>query len=63
MHLYCKDKFFFICGDFHARVGDFDCIPGVDDIPARSIIDYCLNKEGEALCDILIDINSYILNG
>ena len=33
VNLYCKDTFFFICGDFNARCGNLkDFIPGVDNI-------------------------------
>ena len=64
VHSVCKDKFFFICGDFNARCGNLeDYIPGVDNLPERDVIDYCINKEGETLCNFLIDTNCCILNG
>lgn len=63
VHLYCRDMFFFICGDFNARCGDLeDFIPGVDSIPERNVVDYYVNKEGESLCEFL-DTNCCILNG
>ena len=36
VHVYCKDKDFFIWGDFNGRLGELeDFIPGVDSIPER----------------------------
>ena len=63
MHSVCKDKFF-ICGDLNARCGNLEnYILGVDNIPERDVIDYCINKEGETLCNFLIDTNCCILKG
>ena len=64
VHVYCKDKQFFICGDFNSRVGDLeDFIPGVDSLPERNVVDFHINKEGEQLCDFLINTDCCILNG
>ena len=64
VHIYCQDKQFFICGDFNGRVGDLeDYIPGVDILPERNVVDFHVNKEGERLCDFLIDTDCCILNG
>lgn len=61
---YCKDELFYICGDFNGRCGDLeDYIAGVDCIPERDVVDYTVNKEGERLCDFLIDSNCCIMNG
>ena len=35
----------------------------MDNLPERDVIDYCINKEGETLCNFLIDTNCCILNG
>ena len=64
MHQYCKKEMFYICGDFNARCSDFnDFIEGVDTIQSRHVIDFTSNKNGELLCEFLIDINCCILNG
>ena len=61
---HCNDELFYICGDFSGRCGDLeDYIAGVDCIPDRDVIDYTINKEGERLCDCLIDSNCCIMNG
>ena len=61
---HCNDKLLYICGDFNVRFGDLeDYIAGVDCIPERDVIDYTINKEGERLCDFLIDSNCCIMNG
>ena len=64
VHVYCKDKDFFICGDFNGRLGELeDFIPGVDSIPERSVVDFHINSEGERLCEFLINTDCCILNG
>ena len=61
---HCNDELFYICGDFNGRCGDLeDYIAGVDCIPDRDVIDFTINKEGERLCDFLIDSNCCIMNG
>ena len=59
--VYFKDKKFYICGDFNGRVGSLDFIPGIETSTERNVVDYRVNKEGNRLCDFLID--SCILNG
>ena len=64
VHTFCKDKEFFICGDFNSRLGELeDFIPGEDNIPQRNIVDFHLNSEGENLCEFLINTDCCILNG
>ena len=64
IHKYCKEDFFYICGDFNSRCGDLeDFIAGVDSIPDRNVIDYTINKEGERFCEFLIDSNCCMMNG
>ena len=57
VYVYCKDKPFYICGDFNGRVGALeDFIPGVDTIhvPERNVVDFYVNKEGERVCDFFL---------
>ena len=64
IHNYCKDAFFYLCGDFNRRCGDLeDFIARVDSIPDRNVIDYTINKEGERFCEFLIDSNCCMMNG
>ena len=57
-------QLFYICGDFNGRCGNLeDYIAGIDHIPERDVIDYTINKEGERLCDFLVDSNCCIMNG
>ena len=54
IHFYCKDDFFYLCGDFNGRYGDLeDLIAGVDSIPDRKVVDNAINKEGEQFCEFL----------
>ena len=62
VHIYCKDKQFFICGDFNGRVGE-DFIPSVHILPERKVVDFYVNKERERVCEFLIDTDCCILNG
>ena len=64
VHVYCKDKQFYICRDFNGRVGALeDFIPGVDTIQERSVVDFYVNKEGERVCEFFIDTDCCVLNG
>ena len=64
IHSYCKDDFFYLCGDFNGRCGDLeDFIAGVDSIPDRNVVDYTINKECERFCEFLIDSNCCMTNG
>ena len=56
VHIFCKDKVFYICGDFNSRLGELeDFIPGVGNIPQRNIVDFHLNSEGKNFCEFLIN--------
>ena len=64
IHTYCKDDFFYVCGDFNSRCGNLeDYIAGVDLIPERDVVDLTVNKDGERFCEFLIDSNCCIMNG
>ena len=53
-----------LCGDFNARISNFDdFIAGVDFIPDRHIVDFNYNKHGNDLVEFLINSNCCVLNG
>ena len=63
IHTYCKDDFFYVCGDFNSRCGNLeDYIAGIDLIPERDVVDFTVNKDGERFCEFHIDSNCCIMN-
>lgn len=64
IHIYGKDAFFYICGDFNSRCSEMeDFIPGIDILPERKVLDFTANAYGENMCDFCINANCCILNG
>ena len=63
-YLLCDVDMFLIGGDLNARVNvNGDYIEGIDDVPARKIIDESKNKHGDSFLDYLLDSKMCIING
>ena len=64
MQEFVDQSLFYLCGDFNARISNFDdFISGVDFIPDRHIVDYNSNKHGDDLVEFLINSYCCVLNG
>ena len=60
VHVCCKNKTFYTCGDFNRMVGSPEgFISGMDTLSERNVVDVHLNKVGEHLCDFLLDTLLY----
>ncbi len=53
-----------LCGDFNSRIGNMsDIVEGVDDIPARRVLDKVKKAPGETFIEFVKDSKLAILNG
>ena len=64
LYMASNDDLVLLCGDFNARLGNFDeLIHGVDNIRERKVIDVQHNKHGESLTEFLKDSKCCVMNG
>lgn len=64
IHTFQKDSSLMLLGDFNSRIGDSDdFIAGVDNLPARNVVDFQKNTYCDMFLDFLISTNFCVLNG